>query len=226
MGHARDVRVTGRFGAGGGSYRQLASQSNWLVALFLNHLLSRVDRAVLAWKRFFFFYSHPAQSLHHFTLWVIHIIVNHASDLLKNWCLAFSVIETASLPYFSSSHFAVDSPLKTHSTSPLSACDIPSHPAFQGGSGGVTTRERCRKMQRLILGEELPSSQQGNRQPWLSVATWLTEGVSESVMREFKCQDVARCATEHLLKYVKNTSLKSWKRSSCGDEPRHLQINK
>lgn len=28
MGHARDVRVTGRFGAGGGSYRQLASQSN------------------------------------------------------------------------------------------------------------------------------------------------------------------------------------------------------
>lgn len=83
MGHARDVSVTGRFSAGGGNYRQLASQSNWLVALFLNHLLSCVDRAVLAWKRFFFFYSHPAQSLHHFTLWVIPIIVNHPLTFLR-----------------------------------------------------------------------------------------------------------------------------------------------
>lgn len=133
MGHARDVRVTGRFSAGGGNCGQLASQGNWSVALFLNHLLSCVDRAVLAWKRFFFFYSHPAQSLHHFTLWVIHIIVNHASDLLKNWCLTFSVIETDSLPYFSS-HFAVGSPLKTHSTLHLlRACNIPSHAACHGG---------------------------------------------------------------------------------------------
>lgn len=135
-GHAHDVRKTGRFSAGGGNYRQLARQSNWLVALFLNHLLSCVDRAVLAWKRFFFFYSHPARSLHHFTFWVIHVIVKHASDLLKNGCFAFSVIETDSLPYFS--HFAAGSPLKTHGTSHLlSACDMPSRATFRGDGSGL-----------------------------------------------------------------------------------------
>lgn len=178
-GHARDVRETGRFSAGGGNYRQLARQSNWLVALFLNHLLSCVDRAVLAWKRFFFFYSHPAQSLHHFTFWVIHIIVKHASDLLKNWCFAFSVIEAHSLPYFS--HFAAGSPLKTHGTSHLlSACDMPFRApsmvaAVGSGPPGPASAERHGQTQRLDLGEELPSFQRGSGLHWPPVATGLSD---------------------------------------------------
>lgn len=66
-------------------------------------------QSFIPWK-FFFFNSYLAQSLHHFTLWVTHTLVNHASDLLKNWCLAFSVIKADLLPYSSDSpHFAVGS---------------------------------------------------------------------------------------------------------------------
>lgn len=136
-------------GRGRWSYRQVASQSNWRVAPCLNHLLSCVDRAVLPRKRFFFFYSPPAQSFHHFAWWVIHIIVNHASDLLKNWCLAFSVIETDFLPYFSSSHLAVGSPLRTHGTGRLlSACGALRGAAWQWAAP-ATSSERWQKSRRL-----------------------------------------------------------------------------
>lgn len=201
--HPHDVRVTGGFNAGKIS-GQLASQNNWSVALFLNHLLCCVDTALLPWKRFFFC-THPAQSFHHFTLWVTHIIVSHASDLLKNWHLAFSVIEADFLPYLSySSPFVMGSLFKTLGTSHLIiACDIPSHAALHGRSKVYPPRptsearrnQHCQKTQGLIWGGELQYFQGGGgstsfrwQHAWVA---WLIRWFLPLVVRSLKCQNFA-----------------------------------
>lgn len=108
----------------------LAGQSSWWVAVFVNHSFCCVHRAVLSWKRWvFFFFSTLIQlRLSIISLvWVPHRIVSRASDPPKEWCLLiFSVIEADFLPYSSYSHFAAGSPSKTQGTSHLlGACDIP-----------------------------------------------------------------------------------------------------
>lgn len=104
-------------------------------------VLLRAQSRIALEKMFFFFLTLIQLSLSIISLlWVTHIIVSRASNPLKNWRLAFSVIEADFLPYFSYSHSAVGSPLKTQGTSHLlSACDIP-HAALGGDSVGLAHR--------------------------------------------------------------------------------------
>lgn len=101
-GHARAVQATGRFSVG-------TISSSWLVRatdgwLFFKPFVVLCRRSFIALEKFFFFfffYSHPAsQSFHHLPLWVTHMIVDHASDRLKNGRLAFSAIEADFLALF------------------------------------------------------------------------------------------------------------------------------